>query len=200
MGLGCGKSLFQHCSYKRDPDPEKRGPDFSFTDDKVGGPSVDDLDTDARSMPVQRRQVRARRRLVAPRKPVAVAETGGGGATYTVFGASALPTTAPTPNPSNPAPTAEPLPAWAEPVSESAARLLPLRRLLCTWCASEKPSSGDNAAPTHDKLRLSSGVISELLRARKRRWCRTKQRPPGYGGLCQSVSAWATTPLFATRH
>ena len=30
---------------------------------------------------------------------------------------------------------------------------------------SENPSSGDNAAPTHDKLQLSSGVISELLRA-----------------------------------
>ena len=57
-------------------------------------------------------------------KPAAVAAHNkqvAGGATYTVCGVSALPRIAPTPNPTSPAPTAEPLPACAGAVSESAA-------------------------------------------------------------------------------
>ena len=48
---------------------------------------------------------------------------------------------------------------------------------------SENPSLGNNAAPTHDKPRVSSGEISELLRVLEKEARRKNKGPLAIGGL-----------------
>jgi len=114
---------------------------------------------------------------------------------------------APTPNPSNPAPTVEPFPARAEPVGESAAMPMAAAATITLYMVRilKSPSLGNRPLrTTSGECRV--GVISELLRGLKKKaglaGTEAKQRAPGQGGPLQTTvhAAWATTPVYVTRY
>ena len=80
------------------------------------------------------------------------------------------------------------------PMAAAATVTLNMVRILKT------PLSGNNAA--HDKPRVSSRVISELLRVlEKEPESSAKIKAPWpLGAFIEFVSAWATTPLCVTRY
>ena len=79
-----------------------------------------------------------------------------------------MPTIAPTPNPRSPAPTAEPLPACAEAVSESEAipNTIAATVTLMTLCISIYPlcDEGTSSLPLNTKVLVSSLLLSKLLK------------------------------------